>query len=57
MQDPLSLILHEWDVEVVQSVTVIENHVRAPVGLCLRYEPQVIYPWEDADNGVGIQAE
>lgn len=54
MQDPLSLILRQCDVEVVQSVTVIENHVRAPVDLCLRYEPEMIYPWEDADNGVGI---
>ena len=54
MQDPLSLILRQCDVEVVQSVTVMDNYVRAPVDLCLWFEPEVIYPWEDADNGVGI---
>jgi hypothetical protein len=57
MADLLSLIERKYDVELVESATVTEHHIRATVNSGRRNDPEVIDLWADVDSGVALRAE
>lgn len=57
ISDLLSLIQRRYDVELVESATVNEHHIRATVNSSRRNHPEVIDLWSDVDSGVVLRAE
>ena len=57
MSSLLSLIEHEYEIELVAPGDVTEHHVRATLQSGRRGRPPVIDFWADADSGVVLRAE
>ena len=53
----LSLIERKHDVELIDSASPTEHHVRATLRRGRRNAPDSIDFWADADSGVGLRAE
>jgi hypothetical protein len=57
MADLLSLIERKYEVEIVDSASVTEHHVRATLRSGKRNAPEMIDFWADSDSGVALRAE
>ncbi len=57
LSDLLSLIQRKYDMELVESATAMEHHIRATVNSVRRNHPEVIDLWSDVDSGVVLRAE
>ncbi|CAN0445905.1 unnamed protein product, partial [Hapterophycus canaliculatus] len=57
VSDLLSLIQRKYDMELVESATTTEHHIRATVNSGRRIHPEVIDVWSDVDSGVVLRAE
>ena len=57
MADLLSLIERKHDVELIDSASVSEHHVRATLRSGRQNAPERIDFWADADSGVALRAE
>lgn len=57
VSDLLSLIERKFDVELIESASANEHHIRATVDSVRRNHPEVIDLWSDVDSGVILRAE
>lgn len=57
VSDLLSLIERKYDVELVESASVKEHHIRATVNSRRRNHPEVVYLWSDVDSGGMLRAQ
>jgi len=57
VSDLLSMIQRKFDVELIESGTVKEHHIRATVNSSRRNHPEVIDLWSEVASGVVLRAE